>query len=175
MNDFYQTNEQIKSELLYQDHHDFDVLAAALSNDDYAIVHIQAPIPGNNDGFGYNSGQAYIRYGKGHDAVYDSISIDISRQWNDSVTTGPRKREQIPHGELLARWHAPTHGIVDMRVPQRIAAIVRDLLASGQRRYEDAGEVRRLRELERRELDMRYDAERDPEGAFGGRGNNFPI
>lgn len=171
---FYQSDDQIKARLLHQNHHEFDVLAAALRSDAYQIVFIQAPTAGAANGLGYNTGQAYIRYGTGRDAVYDSIAIDISHPWEDTVA-GPRERLTIPHGELFGRWFASPTGIVELQLPARIAQITARLLASGQRRYEDAVEVARDRDIEYRRMEMEREADRDPEGCFGGRGNNFPL
>ena len=181
MDYFYHTDEENKAQLLRQNHGAFDQLAAALRSGDYAIVmvtpptHVGEPVAYNHASWdGYNNGHAQIRYGTGRDETWTTIQIAVSRFGND-VAYGETEHVKIPLGDLYGTFCPRTQGVIYLRIPERIAAIVRDLTDSGTRQYENAEETAYIRELDQRDAEMRDEAERDPEGAFGGRGNNFPI
>lgn len=181
MNPFYdETDDQIRAKLLHQDHEDFDAFATAVRENSYAIVQVTAPsgLGATSDRLSwlhYNSGRATITWSDGEYTYRHTIHIDVSRPFYDTIRLMSGEAVAIAPGELMAQWHAPTHGIVAMQVPERILAVVMDLLANNKRSYENAEEVARIHAEDRRRAEMEYEAEHDPEGAFGGRGNNFPI
>lgn len=171
---FYKSDNANKECMLMQDHEHYDALAHALRTDNYAIVQVQAPLNiGTN---AYNHGSAYIRYVSNGYVYYDTITIEVSRQWWDTVRAenGPVK---LPHGELYARWSAPAAvgDLTYLRPPQRIADIINNLISTGARAYQNTEEMNRMHDSDRRQREMEYEADQDPEGAFGGRGNNYPI
>ena len=162
------TDDELKDELLHQCHKEYDVFAAAMRNDAYEILTATVPYklayPTPNEA--WQAGAIRISY----DGWYSNINVAPASAYD------ARLYKNITEGELRAIYHLPGVGvsaILIFPVPDRIRTIIQQLQDSGERSYENTEAVVKERADVQFDMDMQAEADADPEGAFGGRGNNF--